>query len=197
MSIEIQPIVDKCFPLVEQYMQTPYVEMELRIGRYNGNFFDTDVGRERWERVLSGLRQYDGWESAYVTHSDSYYNDANSIRITVDASTGAQTMVPKVRAAQEDFTEQGAPVDVRFCVSTEVPATGQYEMDRKLVRVRHSFVRKNLRIDMTQVTGIKDMDSEEPTSFQIELEIVDPTKIQYVEEFYNMCHKINNLLMLM
>lgn len=50
---------------------------------------------------------------------------------------------------------------------------------------------------MTQVTGIKDMDSEEPTSYQIELEIVDPSKIQCVEEFYNMVWKINNLLELL
>jgi len=195
--MDIQPIVDKCFPLVEQHMQTPHVEMELRLGRYNGNFFDTDVGRERWERVLAGLRQYDQWESAYVTQSDSYYNDANSIRITVDATTGTQIMVQKVRTCQEDFIQPESPVDVRFSVSTETPATGQYEMDRKLVKARHSFVRKNLRIDMTQVTGIKDMDSEEPVSYQIELEIVDPSKIQYLEEFYNMVWKINNLLELL
>jgi len=195
--MDIQPIVDKCFPLVEQYSQTPHVEMELRLGKYNGNFFDTDVGRERWERVLAGLRQYDQWESAFVTQSDSYYNDANSVRITVDASTGTQTMVQKVRTTQEDFIQSDSPVDVRFSVCTETPVTGQYEMDRKLVKLRHSFVRKNLRIDMTQVTGIKDMDSEEPTSYQIELEILDPSKIQYMEEFYNMVWKINNLLELL
>jgi hypothetical protein len=106
-------------------------------------------------------------------------------------------MVQKVRTCQEDFIQPESPVDVRFSVSTETPATGQYEMDRKLVKARHSFVRKNLRIDMTQVTGIKDMDSEEPTSYQIELEIVDPSKIQYLEEFYNMVWKINNLLELL
>ena len=195
--MDTQPIVDKCFPLVEQYAQTPHVEMEMRLGKYNGNFFDTDVGRERWESILAGLRKYDQWESAFVTQSDSYYNDANSIRITVDASTGVQVMVQKVRVTQEDFIQSNSPVDVRFSVCTETPVTGQYEMDRKLVKLRHSFVRKNLRIDMTQVTGIKDMDSEEPTSYQIELEIVDPSKIQYVEEFYNMVWKINNLLELL
>lgn len=193
MNMNIQPIVDKCFELVQQYAEVPYVEMELRLGKYNGNFFDTDVGRERWERILAGLRQYTEWERAYGTHADVYYNDANRVRITVDHS-GTQTMVQKVRAAQEDFLQSDSPVDVRFAISTETPATGQYEMDRKLVKERYSFERKNLRIDMTKVTGVKDLDSEEPTSYQIELEIVNPAKIECVEEFYNMAWKINNLL---
>lgn len=192
--MDIQPIVDKSFELVQQHARTPHVEMELRLGKYNGNFFDTDVGRERWERILAGLRQYDQWERTYATHADVYYNDANSVRITVDGQTGEQVMVQKVRVAQEDFLQTDSAVDVRFSVSTETPAVGQYEMDRKLVKERYSFERKNLRIDMTQVTGVKDRDSEEPTSFQVELEIIDPAKIEYVEEFYNMVWKINNLL---
>lgn len=192
--MDIQPIVDKTFQLVQQYAQTPHVEMELRLGKYNGNFFDTDVGKERWERVLVGLQQYAEWERSYGTNSDVYYNDANHVRITVDGRTGAQTMVQKIRVAQEDFLQRESPLDVRFSVSTETPATGQFEMDRKLVKERYSFERKNLRIDMTKVTGIKDLDSEDPTSHQIELEIIDPGKIQYVEEFYNMVWKINNLL---
>lgn len=192
--MDVQAIVDKCFELVQQYAQTPHVEMELRLGKYNGNFFDTDIGRERWERILAGLTQYTGWERTDTTCSDVYYNDANRVRITVDGRTGEQVMVQKTRAAQEDFLLSESPVDVRFAISTETPATGQYEMDRKLVKQRHSFERKNLRIDMTQVTGVKDMDSEDPTCFQIELEIIDPQKIEYVEEFYNMVWKINNIL---
>ena len=125
--------------------------------------------------------------------ADVYYNDANSIRITTDEDSGEQTMVQKINVVKEDFKCE--PLDVRFSISREIPSFGQYEMDRKRTKTRHSFVRKNVSIDMTISSGDNvDMDSEDEASYQIELEISNPQDVKNDNEFYNIIHKISDLV---
>ena len=189
---DIKAIVEKLLPVFESHKDEEHIEVEMRLGKHNGSFFDTNVGKETFECVLNGLRKYNGWENAKTTTSENYYNAANSIRITVNEDTGEQTMIQKINVVKEDFT--GSLLDVRFSVSREIPTWGEYPMDRKRTKTRHSFVRKNLSIDMTIASGDNvDMDSEEECSYQIELEIVRPQDVSGRDEFFNILHKINDL----
>ena len=189
---DIKAVVEKLFPVLGSHKDEEHIEVELRIGKYNGSFFDTNVGKETFERVLKGLRKYDKWDKTESSISDMFYNDKDSIRITSNQDTGEQKMVQKINVIKEDF--YGNPLDMRFSVSREIPTWGEYEMDRKRTKTRYSFVRKNLSIDMTTSSGDSaDMDSEEECSYQIEFEIVDPTKVTSRDEFFNIIHKVNDL----
>ena len=189
---DIKAIVEKVLPVFDSHKDEEHIEVELRLGKYNGSFFDTNVGKETFERVLKGLQKYDKWEETESSVSDIFYNDKNSIRITSNQDTGDQKMVQKINVVKEDFS--GTPTDMRFSVSREIPTWGEYEMDRKRTKTRYSFVRKNLSIDMTISSGDNaDMDSEEECSYQIEFEIVDPTKVSSRDEFFNIIHKVNDL----
>jgi len=164
-------LTERVLPIFEAHKGEGDIEVEIRLGKHNGSFFDTNVGKDTWKRVLQGLKKYDGWESVKMTTADVYYNDANNVRITCDEESGEQTMIQKISVIKEDFKRD--PLDMRFCVAREIPTSGEYEMDRKRSKTRHSFVRKNLSIDMTISSGDNaDMDSEEEASYQIELEIV-------------------------
>jgi hypothetical protein len=185
-------IIDKVLPVFEAHKQEDDIEVEIRLGKHNGSLFDTNVGKDVWKRVLTGLKKYDGWESVKMTTSDVYYNDTNNVRITCDEETGEQTMIQKISFFKEDFKRD--PLDVRFCVAREIPTTGEYEMDRKRTKTRHSFVRKNLSIDMTISSGDNaDMDSEEEATYQIELEIVKPSDVDSIYKFQNILQKIDDL----
>lgn len=189
---DIKTIVEKLYPVFESYKDEEQIEVELRLGKHNGSFFDTNVGKETFERVLKGLKKYDKWEETESSICDIFYNDKNSIRITSNQDTGDQKMIQKINVIKEDLS--GTPTDLRFSVCREIPTWGEYEMDRKRTKTRHSFVRKNLSIDMTISSGDNaDMDSEEECSYQIEFEIVDPTKVSSRDEFFNIIHKINDL----
>tara|TARA_B110000503_G_scaffold110841_1_gene165853 strand:+ start:8247 stop:8831 length:585 start_codon:yes stop_codon:yes gene_type:complete len=191
--MNIQSIFDKVKPLFDTLKGEENIEVEMRLGKHNGSLFDTNVGKDAWEKVLKGLRKYKGWESTKSTVADVYYNDANSIRITTDEDSGEQTMVQKINVVKEDFKCE--PLDVRFSISREIPSFGQYEMDRKRTKTRHSFVRKNVSIDMTISSGDNvDMDSEDEASYQIELEISNPQDVKNDTEFYNIIHKISDLV---
>jgi hypothetical protein len=189
---DIKSIVDKVFPVFESHKDEEHIEVEIRLGKYNGTFFDTNVGKDVFERVLEGLRKYSGWEDVKNSTCDIFYNDKNGIRITANEETGEQTMVQKINAVKTDFT--GEPTDMRFSISREIPTWGQYEMDRKRTKTRHSFIRKNLSIDMTISSGDNvDMDSEEECSYQIEFEIIDPKNVSNLNDFFNIVYKVNDL----
>lgn len=189
---DIKSIVEKILPVFDSYKDEEHIEVELRLGKYNGSFFDTNMGKTTFERVLKGLQKYDKWEKIDTSISDIFYNDKESIRITSNHDTGEQKMIQKINVVKEDFS--GTPTDMRFSVSREIPNWGEYEMDRKRTKTRYSFVRKNLSIDMTISSGDNaDMDSEEESSYQIEFEIVDPTKVSSRDEFFNIIHKVNDL----
>jgi hypothetical protein len=151
------------------------------------------VGKETFDRVLEGLRKYDGWEKTEYSELDVYYSDSNNIRLSVNKDTGENgKMIQKINVLKEDFT--GTPLDMRFSVSREIPTWGEYDMDRVRTKTRHSFVRKNLSIDMTISSGDNaDMDSEEPCSYQIEFEIVKPQDVSSRDEFFNIVYKVNDL----
>ena len=188
-------IAEKVLPLFEAHKGEGDIEVEIRLGKHNGSLFDTNVGKDVWKQVLKGLKKYDGWESTKTSTSDVYYNDANNVRITVDEDSGEQTMIQKIAVVKEDFKRE--PLDVRFCIAREIPTSGEYEMDRKRTKTRHSFVRKNLSIDMTISSGDNaDMDSEEEASYQIELEIVKPSGVDSIYKFKNILQKIDDLMKL-
>jgi hypothetical protein len=185
-------LTDKVLAIFEAHKNEGDIEVEIRLGKHNGSLFDTNVGKDMWKQVLKGLKKYDGWESTKMTTSDVYYNDNNNVRITCDEDTGEQTMIQKIAVVKEDFKRE--PLDVRFCVAREIPTSGEYEMDRKRTKTRHSFVRKNLSIDMTISSGDNaDMDSEEEASYQIELEIVKPSDVDSIYKFQNILQKIDDL----
>ena len=187
-----QTIAEKVLPIFEAHKAEGDVEVEIRLGKHNGALFDTNVGKDTWKRVLSGLKKYKGWESVKSSTSAVYYSDSNNIRITSDEESGEQTMIQKISVIKEDF--KCDPLDVRFCVAREIPTSGEYEMDRKRTKTRHSFVRKNLSIDMTISSGDNvDMDSEEEASYQIELEIIKPSEVDSVYKFQNIMQKVADL----
>jgi hypothetical protein len=190
--MDTKSITEKVKDLFELHKNEEHIEVEIRLGKHNGSLFDTNVGKETFERVLKGLKKYNGWESAKTTTTDVYYDDTNGIRISSDENTGEQVMVQKINVVKQDFKFE--PLDVRFSISREIPTFGQYDMDRKRSKLRHSFVRKNLSIDMTISSGDSvDKDSEDASSYQIELEINKPGDVTSHDQLFNILHKINDV----
>ena len=196
--MNIQEIVNKTLPLFDVHNDVDYVEVEMRLGKFNGNFFDTNVGKTAFHKVLTALQAYKGWEDIRTSTCDVFYHDAGGIRLSVDDDTGEHKMIQKQSLVRQDFTYPGTPLDMRFSISKEVPMSGEYEMDRKRTKRRQSFIRKNLSIDMTISSGdVVDKDAEDPNHYQIELEIVDPSAVSCQEEFFNIVWKLNDILKLL
>jgi len=182
-------------PLLRSTRPGENIEVEFRFGKFNGSFFDTNVGEAAFKKVYEGLQQFLGWEKVVNTMEDVYYADAENVRMSVDCEE-QQSLIRKSKIENVDFVGiETSPFDVRFSVNHEEPMQGEFVWDRKRSKQRTSFIRKNLSIDMTFSTGAAfDKDDENPTCYQIEMEVVDPSEISCEEELFNIAYKINDIM---
>jgi len=191
-----RPLFAKWEPLIQKHATNSNTEIEIRFGRRSGKGFDTNVGPAVFSKVMNSLEKYDGWESTKHTSATVYYFEGSK-RLTVDEETDEQVGHIKKRVLVDDFSLDSVPFDVRLGVSTEEPFEydGEETSTRQTTKERWSFVRKNLSIDMTIVKGTPDdKDSDEDTTHQIELEIIDPKKISDKDELFKLLHKVFDLL---
>jgi len=196
MNMDVRTLFERIKPLFEQHKNDEHVEFEFRLGKFNCGTFDTDVGKQRFELVLDGLRQYPGWEQIVSINEEVFYRESDNLRISIDSTTGDEKIVKKERVHNEDFEKlRGAPYDVRFGISKETPVEDyEGEMDKKKNKYRLSFIRKNLSIDMTIINGdVEDMDTEDPNRYQIEFEIIDPNLVTDDNTLFNIIHKIKDV----
>jgi hypothetical protein len=186
-------------PIFEKHRNEANVEFEIRLGKFNCGTFDTDIGKGAYEYALAGLKKYTGWEKIVVTNEEVFYRESDNLRISIDEDAGTENIVKKTNVHKEDFNKlKNTPYDIRFSVSTETPLEDyEGEMDKKKTKHRVSFVRKNLSIDVTAVTGdAEDIDSEESTVYQLEFEIVDPSLVKTDDELFNIIHKVKDVFIM-
>jgi len=189
-------LFEKVSPIFSKFQNEKYIEIEMRLGKINRGSFDTNVGQQMFEKVLSGLKKYQGWEHTSKKNDVAYYKD--NIRLIIDDDTEESIQVIKQKLVKTDYSLDNKQFDVRFAVSRETPCqqtVEEFTSARK--RTRESFIRKNLSIDMTIISGNPaDLDSEEENSYQIEFEIIDPKKVCDRDTLYNIIYKIQDVLLL-
>jgi hypothetical protein len=183
------------------YRETPNVEFEIRLGKIHDKGFDTNVSAEVFTKIMKGLKKYQEWEEIKVTDVDVFYY-FNNIRYTLDENNNKSETIQKNTLTKIDYRIDEQPFDIRFSVANEIPmgseCPNQSNPTRMIKKYRESFIRKNLSIDMTIVTGEQiDLDTEDEQVYQIEFEIIDPSKVKTDNELYAHCHKIKCVLDLM
>ena len=179
---------------------TENVEIEFRFGKINNTMFDTNVGKDIFEKVLRGLNKYSSWESVLKSNTSVYYK--GTVRMSInDENENDVNIINKKNITKKDFKLSEHIMDVRMAVSAEtiLPTScrpGEDDiMDFIRVKNRVSFIRKNLRIDMTIVQGDTcDMDDEDENRYEIELEIIDPRFVTDEKLLYNITNKIFDIL---
>lgn len=179
-----------------EHKDTGNIEFEFRLGKLNCGTFDTDIGKADFDFIMDGLRRYDGWERVISTNEEVFYREHDNLRISIDMNSGDEKVIHKERLHKQDFNEiTNSPYDVRFSVSKEIPIDNyEGEMDKKKTKYRLSFIRKNLSIDMTVVSGdVDDMDTEDPNRYQVEFEIIDPSLVKDDNQLFNIVHKIRDV----
>lgn len=189
-------LFEKWSPIISKFKTDPNTEIEIRFGRTAAKGFDTNVGRESFEKAYRALGKYSAWENTQHTTSTVYYFEGGK-RLAVDEESDEQVGHIKKRVRVDDFSLDDSPFDVRLGVSTELPFEydGEETSTRQTTKERWSFVRKNLSIDLTIVKGTPDdKDADDDTTYQIEMEIVNPSALTDQTDTFNLIHKVFDLL---
>ena len=205
--MNIHSITDILFPMIQKIDlaslrgSDSQIEAEFRLGKFNGNMFDTNVGKTTHDYIMKGLSKYNGWDRIVSSEEEVFYRDSDGVRISIDSTTGDETTIRKDRIMKHDLKHIGnTPFHIRLGVSSETPVTDEIEgdMDKKKTKKRVSFFRKNLSIDMTIVSGDShDMDSEDPMSYQVEFEILDLERVKTKDDLFKILHKINDVFIML
>jgi len=195
--MDTQTIFDNVKDLIFQSRDTPGLEIEMRLGKMNGTFFDTNVGEKTFDKILEALEQFQHWEEKKFDTVEVFYYNESKKRLTWDEDNGTQECIMKKNILKKDFSDDKHPYDVRVSVCQEIPTEKPVDedADRMIEKYRRSFIRKNLSIDMTIISGdSQDMDDEDGKKFQVELEIIDPTKIEDETKLFNIINKVSDVL---
>ena len=189
----------------DKYKNQKHVEFELRLGKVvtrsgrGVEEFDTNVGYDVFYQILEGLKNYQGWESVKESEVDIFHDGEN--RYIFEGESDDCTACTKKKIRNVNLKLDNKPFDVRIGVATETPIKNPEvpgEADQRSRR-RWSFIRKNLSIDASFVKGCQsfDLDAEEDGVYQVELEIIDPSKVKTIDELYNICWKVEDILKLL
>lgn len=186
-------------PQFEKFKKTKNVEMEFRFGKIHNKKFEPAIPKNSYDRILKGLFKYKDWENVKKSETSVYYKKDK--RIIVDDETGDQDIMSKKNIQNTNHDLDKSPFDIRFSVSTETPVEDDGDddvMDHVRVKSRTSFIRKNLSIDITKVSGEPtDIDEEEESKYEVEFEIIDPNKINDAPTLFNIIYKIRDVLKLL
>jgi hypothetical protein len=181
--------------IIRAHEKTPGIEIEIRFGKVNRGSFDTNVTKDTYDRVLRRLKKYDGWECIEDSDTSRFYYDGGRRATYDNVKDDIVECVLKKRVLVNDVLLKDEPFDVRLGISTEQHV--EHKEDEEYVKVRNvkrsSFIRKNLRIDISAITGDPDdKDSEHEVEYQIELELMSVPEKQH--ELYNMVYKVFDVL---
>lgn len=194
---DARKIYDEWEKPISRFKSTPHVEIEWRLGRV-GSRFDPNVGKETFDNIMTGLRKYSGWEQVKEVEQTVYYFE-NGARTTIDEKTDEETTITKRKLVQFDAPLASFPFDARLSIATETPVERKEDDVATSVKNKHrwSFVRKNLSIDMTIMQGDpEDKDCDTDTTYHVEFEIIDPTRIGDKDSLFNIIYKTFDLMKL-
>lgn len=187
MNTIFQPIKQ----VFNAHKSLPNLEIEFRLGKKNGTMFDTNLGEEKFNKIREALENYHEWEEkSEKTITSYFYND---YRYEINELTEETSTIKKKKISKKDFILPDECLDVRCSISQEMPQPNFEinEVDCVRCKKRTSYVRKNLSIDLTIVTGEpEDMDDETDSSYEVELEMINPKDIRNENALYNLIYKI-------
>jgi hypothetical protein len=168
------------YEFIKPHLAKDNLEIEFRIGKRNGTLFDTNIGKERFEKIHRRLLRYEKWDRILTQNAIVFYGLRKGLRIVYDEDTDEQRVICKHSIGVLDKHLEEEPFDVRVSVAIETPTLYDPDKDKfptEKKRKRTSFIRKGLSIDMSVVQNTEH-DSEDEFVYQLELEIMKPTTDQ-------------------
>lgn len=187
---------------IKPHLGKNHLEIEFRLGKknLNGNFFDTNIGKENFDKLHRRLSRYPEWESVKNENVSVFYGTRKGLRVIFDEERDEQVAcISKLTIGTLDQVLQNEKLDVRISASLENPAVYDNERDmftHERKRKRTSFLRKGLSIDLSVVENC-DKDAENPLVYQAELEIVEPASDLNDTKLMNHYQKIFDVLKLL
>ena len=161
------------------YLLLPFVELEIRLGTYNNNRFDSNVDKRYFEKIQETLIS-GSWEKIEDTVSVEYIKD--SVKIINN-----EKAILKENVLNETVSLKNSPFDFRFSINQEFKLSlTNISKNDSLVRSknRKSFFTNTFKYDLTVVN--QKLNNVNILKHEIEIELlVTPETLTWTSEYIN------------
>ena len=162
---------------LEAQHKVPNLEVEGRLGRIiESEPFDTNISEDYYEKILSLLNGCSSWESkSYIVTTDYFSNDKRYSETHIDGKKNANiTCIKKRKIKSFNLYCEDGEFDLRIGFAIEEPCEPKNfekvkeKCKRTRMKKRHSFIRKDYKYELTEVTTETDKTMEISYEYEVE-----------------------------
>jgi len=163
------------------FLIIPFVEIEIRLGTYNGKTFDSNIDKRYFEKIQESL--YSGsWNKIEELNTVEYIKD--NIRLI---SNGSELkVVLKENVLNQTVCVKNMPFDFRFSINQEFKINNEVSKNECTVRSknRKTFYSDNFKYDLTIVNQKTNNINILKHEIEIEL-LVTPETLRWTTKYIN------------
>jgi len=162
---------------IAEHLLIPFVEIEVRFGTLNSNYFDSSVDANYFRTINSALEKGE-WKQINKIFTKEYYKKKEKLRLIelIDESQ-KKTLIMKENILNKNIQLKNSPFDIRFSINQELLLNSYIETfdindDSLTIRekCRHSYCNDNFKYDLTYV--VQTYNNVKKEIYEVELEIL-------------------------
>jgi len=169
---DLIPVIIKLVELLEKYKDYSNIEIEIRLGYIEDNYFDTNITNEYYKKINNTLNSFEGWNYNDNKTTTDYYYDGN-LRLSIDTE-GNRSAMKKVRLVDIDIAYDSGPFDIRISVSQETPIDPNDINNTNLKTSRNkkriTRIHDKWKFDLSEVTTENNNLKKKGYEFEIEID---------------------------
>ena len=170
---DLIPGILKLVELLDKYKHYSNIEIEIRLGYIQENYFDTNITNEYYKKINNTLNSFDDWSYNDNKTTTDYYD--GNLRLSID-NEGNRSAMKKVRLVDIDIVYDSGPFDIRISVSQETPIDPNDVNNNNLKTSRNkkriTRIYDKWKFDLSEV--MTENNNLKKKSYEFEIEIDNP-----------------------
>ena len=170
--------------MVYEYLTLPFVELEVRLGTFNGKKFDSSIDKKYFEKIKDVLETGE-WKNIINIETSEHISD--TLRLIKNKKT-KDTLILKENILTKTEQIKSSPFDIRYSINQEFSLNSMVNTfnSEKIIRnkSRRSFISDTFKYDLTIVN--ENIDGVVKTKYEIEIELfVNDNTLEWSPEYVN------------
>ena len=167
---------------MDTYLLLPFVEIEVRLGTFTGNKFDSSIDRKYFEYILYELESHGSWKNVVFQESVDYINDNN--RLIND-----KLLIMKENIITNTIQVKNSPFDIRFSINQEFELNSyknSFNKNDSVIRnkKRKSFINDNFKYELSEVS--ETINNITKVKYELEIELlVNKETLTWTSDYIN------------
>ena len=167
---------------MDTYLLLPFVEIEVRLGTFTGNKFDSSIDRKYFEYILYELESHGSWKNVVFQESVDYINDNN--RLIND-----KLLIMKENIITNTIQVKNSPFDIRFSINQEFELNSyknSFNKNDSVIRnkKRKSFINDNFKYELSEVS--ETINNITKIKYELEIELlVNKETLTWTSDYIN------------